>query len=339
MKIEKGSLKIGDELDLKLNVNERELTKRNHSATHLLQAALEKVLGDHIKQMGSFVSSEYMRFDFTHYEKITPAQLRAIEEEVNRLIALAIPSDIKVMKIEEANKLGAKAFFSEKYGDEVRVVAFGKESIEFCGGCHVKNTSDIGIFVIESEASIASGVRRIQGRSSIGGYHLLKDREDILNSLCEQIGAKSILEAKERATTLLNKVSDLEKELTSLSDKISHASAQNAASEFIDLKGYKVLTKYFENASMDNINSIGDDLKTKYPDYALMLAGGKDGEIPVAIFVGGKALEANKAGDLVKEVTKLLQGGGGGRPNMANGKGRSFANLDNAFAKFKELLK
>ena len=339
VKIEKGSLKIGDELDLKLNVNERELTKRNHSATHLLQAALEKVLGDHIKQMGSFVSSEYMRFDFTHYEKITPAQLRAIEEEVNRLIALAIPSDIKVMKIEEANKLGAKAFFSEKYGDEVRVVAFGKESIEFCGGCHVKNTSDIGIFVIESEASIASGVRRIQGRSSIGGYHLLKDREDILNSLCEQIGAKSILEAKERATTLLNKVSDLEKELTSLSDKISHASAQNAASEFIDLKGYKVLTKYFENASMDNINSIGDDLKTKYPDYALMLAGGKDGEIPVAIFVGGKALEANKAGDLVKEVTKLLQGGGGGRPNMANGKGRSFANLDNAFAKFKELLK
>ena len=339
VKIEKGSLKIGDELDLKLNVNERELTKRNHSATHLLQAALEKVLGDHIKQMGSFVSSEYMRFDFTHYEKISPAQLRAIEEEVNRLIAMAIPSDIKVMKIEEANKLGAKAFFSEKYGDEVRVVAFGKESIEFCGGCHVKNTSDIGIFVIESEASIASGVRRIQGRSSIGGYHLLKDREDILSSLCEQIGAKSILEAKERATTLLNKVSDLEKELTSLSDKISHASAQNAASEFIDLKGYKVLTKYFENASMDNINSIGDDLKTKYPDYALMLAGGKDGEIPVAIFVGGKALEANKAGDLVKEVTKLLQGGGGGRPNMANGKGRSFANLDNAFAKFKELLK
>lgn len=339
VKIEKGSLKIGDELDLKLNVNERELTKRNHSATHLLQAALEKVLGDHIKQMGSFVSSEYMRFDFTHYEKISPAQLRAIEEEVNRLIALAIPSDIKVMKIEEANKLGAKAFFSEKYGDEVRVVAFGKESIEFCGGCHVKNTSDIGIFVIESEASIASGVRRIQGRSSIGGYHLLKDREDILNSLCEQIGAKSILEAKERATTLLNKVSDLEKELASLSDKISHASAQSATSEFIDLKGYKVLTKYFENASMDNINSIGDDLKTKYPDYALMLAGGKDGEIPVAIFVGGKALEANKAGDLVKEVTKLLQGGGGGRPNMANGKGRSFANLDNAFAKFKELLK
>ena len=122
-------------------------------------------------------------------------------------------------------------------------------------------------------------------------------------------------------------------------DKISHANAQSALEEFEEIKAYKVLTKYFENASMENINSIGDDLKTKFPDYALMLVGGKDGELPVAIFVGGKALENNKAGDLVREVTKILQGGGGGRPNMANGKGRSFAALNDAFVKFKELLK
>ena len=339
VKIVKGSIKLNDEFDLKLNLEERELTKRNHSATHLLQAALVKVLGDHIKQMGSFVSSEYMRFDFTQYEKITPEQLKAIEEEVNRLIASAIPSNIQVMKIEEANKLGAKAFFSEKYGDEVRVVAFGNESIEFCGGCHVKNTSDIGVFVIESESSIASGVRRIQGRSSIGGYHLLKEKEKLLLEVCEQIGAKSLSEVKERANTLLTKIDDLEKQLTSLLDKISHETAQNALNEFEDYKSYKVLTKYFENASMENINSIGDDLKTKFPDYALLLIGGKDGELPVAIFVGGKALENNKAGDLVKEVTKVLGGGGGGRPNMANGKGRLLNKVDEAKAKFKELLK
>ena len=339
VKLEKGAIKVGDTLDLKLNVEERELTKRNHSATHLLQAALEKVLGDHIKQMGSFVSSEYMRFDFTHYEKITPEQLRAIEEEVNKLIAKAIPSNIQVMKIEEANKLGAKAFFSEKYGDEVRVVAFGNESIEFCGGCHVKNTSDIGVFVIESEGSIASGVRRIQGRSSLGGYKLLKERENILLGICDQIGAKSISEAKERATFLLNKIDELDKKLTSLMDKISHANAQSALNEFLDMNGYKVLTKYFENASMDNINSIGDEIKVKNPDYALMLVGGKEGELPIAIFLGGKALENNKAGDLVREVAKVLGGGGGGRPNMANGKGRSLSKLDEAFNKFKELLK
>ena len=339
VKLEKGSLKLGDELKLELNVEERELTKRNHSATHLLQTALEKVLGEHIKQMGSFVSSEYMRFDFTHYEKISPEQLKEIEGEVNRLIAKAIPSDIRVMNIEEANKLGAKAFFSEKYGDEVRVVAFGKESIEFCGGCHVKNTADIGVFVIESESSIASGVRRIQGRSSLGGYKLLKEREDILMSVCNQIGAGSPAEAKERTASLLTKLAELDKKLSSLMDKISHANAENALNEFKDVKGYKVLTKYFENASMDNINSIGDDLKTKYPDYALMLVGGKEGELPIAIFVGGKALENNKAGDLVKEVAKVLGGGGGGRPNMANGKGRNLNKLDEAFECFKQLLK
>lgn len=339
VKLEKGSLKVGDKLHLELDVNERELTKRNHSATHLLQAALEKVLGDHIKQMGSFVSSEYMRFDFTHYSKITSEQLKAIEEEVNRLISLAIPSDIKVMNIEDANKLGAKAFFSEKYGDEVRVVAFGKESIEFCGGCHVKNTADIGVFVIESESSIASGVRRIQGRSSVGGYKLLKEREDVLLSICEQIGANSISEAKERTASLLNKLNELDKKLGSLMDKISHANAQSAADEFEDIKGYKVLVKYFENASMDNINSIGDDLKVKFPNYALMLVGGKDGELPIAIFVGGKALDNNKAGDLVREIARILGGGGGGRPNMANGKGRLLSKLEEATAKFKELLK
>ena len=337
--LEKGSLKVGDKLHLELNVEERELTMRNHSATHLLQSALEKVLGEHIKQMGSFVSSEYMRFDFTHYSKISDEELKAIEEEVNRMIAKAIPSDIRILKIEDAQKLGAKAFFSEKYGDEVRVVSFGKESIEFCGGCHVKNTADIGVFVIESEGSIASGVRRIQGRSSLGGYKLLKERESVLMSICEEIGAKSPLEAKERASALLTKLDELDKKLTSLMDKISHANAENAVNEFKDLKGCKVLTKYFENASMDNINSIGDDLKTKFADYALMLVGGKEGELPIAIFIGGKTLDSNKAGDLVKEVAKVLGGGGGGRPNMANGKGRNFDKLNEAFETFTNLLK
>ena len=339
VKINKGSLKEGDEVEVKMNLEERELVTRNHSATHLLQSALERVLGEHIKQMGSFVSKDYMRFDFTHYSKISSEELKAIEKEVNRLISKAIPSDIRVMSIEEANKLGAKAFFSEKYGDEVRVVAFGKDSIEFCGGCHVKNTSEIGVFVIESESSIASGVRRIQGRSSLGGYELIKEREDALNEICDKIGATSASEAKDRINSLLTKLNDLDKKMSSLMDKISHANALSAADEFVELKGYKVLTKYFENATMDNLNSIGDDLKVKHPDYLLLLVGGKDGELPISIFVGGKALESNKAGDMVREIAKVLGGGGGGRPNMANGKGRNFSKLDEAFETFKGLIK
>lgn len=339
VKVIKGSVKVGDKLHLSLDVEKRKLIERNHSATHLLQSALDKVLGNQIKQMGSFVCDEYMRFDFNHYEKISDEQLRAIEAEVNRLIAKAIPSDIKVMNKDEANKLGAKAFFSEKYGDSVRVVKFGEVSIEFCGGCHVKNTSDIGVFVIESESSVAAGVRRIQGRSSLGGYKLLKEKEDALNAVCKSIGASNAKDALNRCKDLLEKLNEANKKLDSMMDKISHQNAANVEAEFVEFNGYHLLCKYFENTSMDNINSIGDELKVKFPDYALLLVGGKDGELPIAIFVGGKALDNNKAGDLVREVAKVLGGGGGGRPNMANGRGRLLAKLPEAFDTFKGLLK
>ncbi len=339
VKVIKGSVKVRDKLHVSLDVEKRKLIERNHSATHLLQTALDKVLGNQIKQMGSFVCDEYMRFDFNHYEKISDEQLHAIEAEVNKLIAQAIPSDIKVMNKEEASKLGAKAFFSEKYGDSVRVVKFGNESIEFCGGCHVKNTSDIGVFVIESESSVAAGVRRIQGRSSIGGYKLLKEKEDALMAVCKSIGCTNAKEALARAHDLLNKLNEANKKLDSMMDKISHQNAANVEAEFEEIKGYKVLCKHFEGNSMDNINSIGDELKVKFNDYVILLVGGQDGELPIAIFAGGKALENNKAGDLVREVAKVLGGGGGGRPNMANGRGRLLSKLPEAFETFKGLIK
>ena len=339
VKVIKGSVKVGDKLHVSLDEEKRKLIERNHSATHLLQTALDKVLGNQIKQMGSFVSDEYLRFDFNHYEKISDDELHAIEAEVNKLIAKAIPSDIKVMNKEEASKLGAKAFFSEKYGDSVRVVRFGDESIEFCGGCHVKNTSDIGVFVIESESSVAAGVRRIQARSSLGGYKLLKEKEDALMAVCKSIGASNAKEAIARAEDLLVKLSEMNKKLDSMMDKISHQNAANVESEFNELKGYKVLCKHFEGQTMENIISVGDELKVKFQDYVIMLVGGQDGELPVVIFVGGKALENNKAGDLVREVAKVLGGGGGGRPNMANGKGRLLAKLPEAFETFKGLIK
>lgn len=339
VKVVKGSVKMGDKLLLSIDEQERELVKRNHSATHLLQTALERVLGDHIKQMGSFVCSEYMRFDFTQPERISEEQLKAIEEEVNRLISLSIPSDIRVLPLEEASKMGAKAFFSEKYGKEVRVVKFGEESIEFCGGCHVKNTSDIGVFAIESEESIASGVRRIQGRSSLGAYRLLKEKEEILKSVCSLVGAKSISEIKDRTRSLMDEKAKVEKENESLSAKIASANAGSAINEFEEINGYKVLAKYFENNDISSLNSIGDSLKTKFADYILLLVGGNEGNLPLACFVGGKALQSNKAGDIIKNVSSLLGGSGGGRPNMANGRGKNKAELDKAIKSFKENIK
>ena len=338
VKVKRGSIKEGDKVHVEINVEDRRLIERNHSATHLLQAALDKVLGNHIKQMGSYVCKDYMRFDFTHYSKITDEELKAIEKEVNRLISEAIPSNIKVMNIAEANKLGAKAFFSEKYGDEVRVVAFGKESIEFCGGCHVKNTADIGVFVIESESSIASGVRRIEGRSSTGAYELIKERQDALKAIVESVGASSAKEAKEKIHAILEQLSEANRRLTSLMDQISQSNANDALNQFIDFKGYKVLTKYVKGASMENLNSMGDGLKVKFPDYAILLIGGEGSSLPISIFVGGEALRKNMAGNLVREVAKHLGGGGGGRPNMANGSGRDESIIDSAIELFKEIL-
>ena len=338
VKVKRGVIKEGDQVRVEINEEDRRLIERNHTATHLLQSALDKVLGNHIKQMGSYVCKDYMRFDFTHYSKITDEELKAIEKEVNKMISEAIPANIRVMSIAEANKLGAKAFFSEKYGDEVRVVAYSNRSIEFCGGCHVKNTSDIGVFVIESESSIASGVRRIQGRSSEGAYELIKERQDALKAIIQSVGASSADEALKKIHSTLDELTEVNRRLTSLMDQISQSSANDALEQFEDFKGYKVLTKYVKGASMDNLNSMGDDLKVKFNDYAILLIGGEGNSLPISIFIGGAALRKNMAGNLVREVAKQLGGGGGGRPNMANGSGRDASKIDSAIALFKETL-
>ncbi len=331
VKLVKGSIKVGDTFTLEVDHEEREFVKRNHSATHLLQTALVRVLGDHIKQMGSFVSSEYMRFDFSHFEKITEQQLKEIEYEVNRLIAKAIPSDIKVLPIEEANKLGAKAFFSEKYGDHVRVVRFGDDSLEFCGGCHVDNTRDIGVFVIESEESVASGVRRIQGRTSLGGYKLLKEREDILNEVKDSLGAKSIVEVNDRLNASLAAQAELKKANEQLMDKMAQVTADSLINEFVDFNNYKVIMKYVEGMSMNNLNKIGDILKNKHADSIIVLVGGSDGDLSLACFVTGNALNSNKAGDIIRTLATELKGNGGGRPNMANGRGKDKSAISHGF--------
>lgn len=339
VKVIKGNVKVGDTFTLYVNHDEREDVKRNHSATHLLQAALTKVLGNHIKQMGSFVSSEYLRFDFTHYEKINETQLNDIEHVVNEMIKKSIPADIKILPIEEANKLGARAFFSEKYGKEVRVVKFGEDSIEFCAGCHVDNTEEIGVFVIESEESIASGVRRIQARTSLKGYELLKEREMILNSARDIVGAKSTLELKDRLNAILHEKDEMKKANEQLVDKLSQLTAMSLVDKFEEINGHNVLISYVENTDLANLNKIGDVLKTKHSDSIVLLIGGNDGNLPLSCFVTGNALNNNKAGDIIKMIAKELNGSGGGRPNMANGKGKDKSKLANALALIKQNIK
>ena len=331
VKVLKGSLKEGDEVKLEINKESREFIKRNHSATHLLQSALDIVLGENIKQMGSFVCEDYMRFDFNYLGKISEENLNEIELLVNKMIAESIPSDIRVLPIEEAKKMNAKAFFNDKYGDEVRVVKFGDRSTEFCGGCHVENTKDIGLFVIESEESVASGVRRITGRSSLGAYSLLKERLNVLNEVRKEVGANSIYEIKGRISSSQNEHKALQKEYTSLKDELANLKSESIKNEFQDIKGYKVLAKYIKDAKREELNKLGDVLKVISKDNIIILAGGNEGDIPLTVFVSGEALKNNHAGNIVRELSTLLGGSGGGRDNMANGKGKDKNKLEEAF--------
>lgn len=334
-----GSVKVGDILTLEINHYKRQLTARNHSATHLLQSALIEVLGEHVQQAGSFVCDEYLRFDFTQLEKIGEQKLLQIESIVNKHIAESIKEQTKVLPIEKANKLGAKHLFSEKYGDEVRVVIFKDVSLEFCGGTHVKNTSEIGSFIIESEESIASGVRRIQARTSIGAYELISHRYS--NSLVskELLDATSVNEINQRIRSLVNEKEELKKENSKLLDKISFSLAENLQNSFAVYNGYHILLTHVENATREDLVKIGDILKTKYSDYVIAMIGGKQGDLPVVCFVGGVAIKDGlKAGEIVKNVSSILLGSGGGRVDMASGKGKDSSKIQLALQKAKELI-
>ncbi len=339
VKITKGTIKIGDEFTLKVDHNRREAIKRNHSATHLLQTALERVLGDHIKQMGSFVNDQYLRFDFTHFEKIKDEQLKQIEVEVNNLIYKSIKSNIRYLPIDEANKLGAKAFFSEKYGKEVRVVSFGNDSIEFCGGCHVDNTDEIGIFKIESEESIASGVRRIQAVSSLNAYRYVLKEEEMLHNSAELIGAKSNGEIKDKLTSLISEKNKLEKQNEELMNNIALMSANSLMNDFTQCKDYYILLKYIEGFTTSSLNKIADILKSRKTDSVIVLISGEDGNLSMSAFVSGTALKENKAGAIIKMLASKLSGNGGGRDNMANGRGKDKSKISEAFEEIKNSLK
>lgn len=331
IKITKGSLKVGDVVTTYIDAKRRKLIERNHSATHLLQSMINKVLGVTVKQMGSFVNDEYLRFDFSLNHKISDEDLVKIEDEVNNLISEAIPSDIRLYDKEEALKLDAKMFFMDKYGEKVRVVKFGDCSTEFCGGAHVKNTIDIGLFKITKEESIANGVRRIEARTSLGALKFIHEKESLLGDIRTKLDAKSNSEILTRISTVLDENDGYKKEITVLKDRLAALNSKALKDEFIDLNGYKVLTKHLKDEDSANLIKLGDTLKVLYPDYVIILSGGNNDNVPLTIFVGGKALEKNNAGTLIRTLAMSLGGSGGGRPNMANGRGKDASKIKEAF--------
>lgn len=334
-----GTLHEGDILSLAIDTKKRYLTRKNHSSAHLLQSALRKVLGDHVHQEGSYVDDEIMRFDFSHSSKITDTELKEIEALVNGWINDAIEQKTLLLPIEEAKKTGATALFDEKYGDVVRVVTFGDVSKEFCGGTHVHNTAEIGCFAIEFEESIASGVRRIQARTGLKAYELLKKREALLADIQAMMKAGSYLEIQDRLKTLLHEKEVLALENHRLKEKEASFEAKQLENRFVMYNGVHLLAAYLNDTDRDGLMKRMDQLKTVYDDDVIVLIGGKDGNLPIVSHVSALAQkEGIRAGDLVKAVSGILGGSGGGRPEMASGGGKDASKIDEALAKVKELI-
>ncbi len=332
-----GELKVGDVLNLSLDQERRRLIERNHSATHLLHSTLSDVLGKHAKQMGSYVDENYLRFDYETDHKLSDDEIKEIEEQVNAKISEGIQEVTEILPIEEAKKLGAEMEFSEKYGDTVRVVEFGDYSKEFCGGTHVKNTSEIGIFVIQSDDAISSGVRRIQALTSLGAFRYLSKRAFVLSNAESLLGVKDS-ELSKRLEALLSEENFLRKQLVEAKEKIASYEAKNLTSQIEEINGISFLALVKDGLSRQELMTLGDSLKSSKKDYAFIVIGGEENTRPVSVFVGGNALSKVKAGDIVKMLAKHLGGSGGGRPEMASGQLKSVSNLSDALKEVKASL-
>jgi len=337
--IEYGAVKVGDEFTLKIDENKRHAIMRNHSSLHLLQSALRHVLGDSVRQEGSFVNDEYARFDFTHFSKVSESEIREIENMVNEMISARIKEETLVLPIAEAKKLNATALFDEKYGDIVRVVCFGEASKEFCGGTHVKNTEDIGVFAIEFEEAIASGIRRMQVRTGINAYKLLKQKELLLEEQKPLLNTKSIMENNVRLKAVLKEKEAMKNQVQVLEDKNAALLAKSLKEEFSLFNGHHLLIKKFDNMPRASLTKLVDELKVCYDNSIILLIGEENGTYPLVANVSKVALEDGiKAGVIVKEVATLLGGSGGGRPDFASGAGKDLTRFSEVNDLVKKLI-
>lgn len=328
LKVMYGEIKVGDIVTAKVDEYRHALIERNHSSLHLLQQALIEVLGEHINQQGSYLNEEYSHFDFNHYGKMSHEQIAEVERKVNHFIALGLKCDTLILPLEEAKKLGAKALFDDKYDDTVRVVTFSDVSKEFCGGTHVKNTADIGLFVIEYEESIAAGVRRIQARTSIGAYELLKKRENLLNQSRDLLGLGSIGDVPNKLKTLTSEKETLRKENEELKAKLAQAISDELKNSFVEKNGLQVLVKLVKDQKRDSLLKIIYGLRENKDNYLIALIGEENGGYPIVVSASPKANEKGfLAGKLVKEIAGLLGGSGGGKPDLASGAGKDISRL------------
>src|SRR5699024_2851746 len=332
-------LKIDEEYSLEVNVFRRMLIERNHTATHLLHQALKDVVGEHVNQAGSLVTADHLRFDFTHLEQVTNEQLEKIESIVNEKIWEAYPVETTITTIDQAREMGAMALFGEKYGDVVRVVSIDDYSMELCGGTHVKNTSDIGLFKITTESGIAAGVRRIVARTSEGAMKWVEEKLEILSETAQLTKAQTIERVAERVKNLFIELKELRRENESLYARLANEQAGSIFDHAETIGDFTIIAEQVEAKDMDQLRQMADQWKAKNPSDVLVLALAIDGKVNMLTAMNDKALAAGlKAGDLIKKIAPKIGGGGGGRPEMAQAGGKNPAGIQEALKTAKEWL-
>ena len=337
--VKSGEIKVNDELNTLVNKEVRMASARNHTATHLLHKVLKEVLGEHVNQAGSLVNSERLRFDVTHFEAISKDELKLIEEKVNDAIFDSLEINCENMGINEAKEKGATALFGEKYGNEVRVVSMGDFSIELCGGTHLKNTSQVGMFKILSEGGVAAGVRRIEAITGKAVYEYLKEKDRVINDVCISIKAKED-NLTQRASQLVDENKALSKELHDLKAKMSLQSADSILDSKVEINGVNLVTAKFEDMDMNTLRETADSLRDKLGSGVVVMANVADNKINFIVTATKDVLEKGiHSGNIVREVAQIAGGKGGGRPNMAQAGASDVSKVEEALNYACEVIK
>lgn len=329
------SIALGDKVHAQIDVEKREATRRNHTAAHLLQAALRKHLGSHVEQAGQLVNSEEMRFDFTHFSALSGDELKAIEREVNEVILKGIPVETREMPIEEAKKLGAMALFGEKYGDVVRVVSAGDFSVELCGGTHADNTAKLGLFKIVSESSVAAGIRRITAVTGFGVLKHIENDERIMQSAAAAMKLGNVAELDKRAATLAAEVKAKDRELAELRSEISALKAGSLMDSARQVGGVRLITAEVEVSNPGELRSMCDTARDNGADIVAVFAGvnKEKGTLNFACACGADAIKLGAHADnIVRETAKIAGGSGGGKPDSAMAGAKDASKADEALA-------
>ncbi len=336
--VKEGVIKVGDKVQLTVDEYDRKKTVKNHTATHLLHRALKDVLGEHVNQAGSLVAPDRLRFDFSHFGQITEEELSKMEVVVNEKIWAQLALDIREMPIDEAKALGAMALFGEKYGDVVRVVKIGDYSIELCGGVHVKNTAEIGLFKIQSETGIGAGTRRIEAVTGEAAYHFVTEQENTLKEAAKTLKAKPS-DTPQKIEQLQNELREVRRENDSLQAKLASAASADIFANAEEIDGVKVIYKQVNAKDMASLRQFADNWKDKKIGGVLVLGAVSNDKANLIAAVSKEAIEAGlHAGKIIKEVATICGGNGGGKPDLAQAGGKDPALLEKALGAVPDII-